>query len=293
MTVPVDSLSLVRAWFQRAFIYVLLLGSAAFFLAPFWVMLVTSLKPLDQLSVSSIFAWPAHPSIRAWATAWSGACNGLICSGVAGGFVNSVAILVPSLVLSILIGSLSGYSLTFFPSASTRSLSAILVLCAFLPYQVFTYPLVRLFSVLGIYDTLLCIILVHSVLGLPLTTLLFRGYFAEIPADIVRAAQIDGAGYWTTYTRVVAPAALPAFAVVAILQATGIWNDFYFGLVFAGPDNLPMTVQLNNIVNTTTGYRDYPVDMAATLLTSLVPLTICVLSGKWFVRALTAGAVKG
>lgn len=276
----------------RGTIYLALIVSALFFLAPFWVMLMTSLKSMDELRSGSIFALPSAPTLRAWSAAWSGACDGLNCSGVSAGFLNSLAILIPSLVFSTLMGAVCAYSLTFHASRQSRALGAILVLSAFLPYQLFTYPLVRLFAVFGIYDTLACIVIIHSVLGLPLTTLLFRGYFAEVPREIVTAARIDGAGYWTIFARVVVPCSLPAFAVVAIMQATGIWNDFYFGLVFAGSDNVPMTVQLNNIVNTTKGFRDYPVNMAATMLTSLVPLAIYVVSGRWFVRGLTAGAVK-
>lgn len=276
----------------RGAIYLALILAACFFLAPFWVMLVTSLKSMDELRQGSIFAWPHAPSLRAWAAAWSGTCDGPGCGGVSAGFVNSLCILVPSLALSTLLGSLCAYGLTFHPSRQGRALGTLLLLAAFLPYQLFTYPLVRFFALFGIYDTLACIVIIHSVFGLPLTTLLFRGYFAEIPRDIVTAAQIDGAGDWTIFARVIVPCSLPAFAVVAIMQATGIWNDFYFGLVFAGSDNAPMTVQLNNIVNTTKGFRDYPVDMAATLLTSFVPLAIYLVSGKWFVRGLTAGAVK-
>lgn len=276
----------------RGTIYLALILAVFFFLAPFWVMLVTSLKSMEELRAGSIFAWPETPSLRAWTAAWSGACSGLSCEGVSAGFLNSLAILIPSLIASTLIGSICAYGLTFHASRQSRALGIILLLSAFLPYQLFTYPLVRLFALLGIYDTLACIVIIHSVLGLPLTTLLFRGYFAEIPREIVTAAEIDGAGYWTIFVRIVIPCSLPAFAVVAIMQATGIWNDFYFGLVFAGSDNMPMTVQLNNIVNTTQGFRDYPVHMAATLLTSLVPLAIYIVSGKWFVRGLTAGAVK-
>jgi glucose/mannose transport system permease protein len=164
---------------------------------------------------------------------------------------------------------------------------------AFIPYQVFIYPLVRIFSQIGIANSLTGIVVVHTIFGLPTMTLLFRNHFASLPIELFKAARVDGAGFWRTFGQIMLPMAIPIVVVAVILQVTGIWNDFILGLVFAGREHLPMTVQLNNVVNTTQGERTYNVDMAATLLTAMVPLAVYFVSGRWFVRGIAAGAVKG
>lgn len=209
------------------------------------------------------------------------------------GFWNSVRILIPSVILSIVAGAVNGYALSFWRVKGANLLFAVLLVGAFIPYQVFLYPLVRLFSQAGIYNSLTCIVLVHVIFGLPLMTLLFRNYYASLPVELFNAARIDGGGFMTIFWRVMLPMSTPMIVVACILQVTGIWNDFIFGLTFAGRENLPMTVQLNNIVNSTQGERAYNVDMAATMLTAMVPLVVYFVSGRWFVRGIAAGAVKG
>ncbi len=162
-----------------------------------------------------------------------------------------------------------------------------------MPYQVVIYPLIIAFRELRIFATLQGIIILHTIFGMPILTLLFRNYFAALPEDLFKAARVDGAGFWQIFFRIMVPMSLPITIVAIILQVTGIWNDFLFGMVFAGRPNMPMTVQLNNIVATTTGTRAYNVNMAATILTALVPLAVYFISGKWFVRGIAAGAVKG
>ena len=136
-------------------------------------------------------------------------------------------------------------------------------------------------------------IVIHTIFGMPILTLLFRNYFASLPNELFKAARVDGAGFWRIYWQVMVPMSLPTFVVAGILQVTGIWNDFLFGIIFSGRPNWPMTVQLNNIVNTTTGTKEYNVNMAATILAAAVPLVVYFISGRWFVRGIAAGAVKG
>ena len=155
------------------------------------------------------------------------------------------------------------------------------------------YPLVRSFATLNLFGTLPGIVLIHTAFGMPVMTMLFRNYYASVPGELFKAARIDGGSFWRIFFQLMLPMSLPMVVVAMILQVTGIWNDFILGLVFAGRDNLPMTVQLNNIINTTTGERAYNVNMAATIITSLVPLTVYLISGRWFVRGIAAGAVKG
>jgi glucose/mannose transport system permease protein len=164
---------------------------------------------------------------------------------------------------------------------------------AFVPYQVVMFPLVRAFASMSLFGTLPGIVLIHTIFGMPVMTLLFRNYYTTVPRELFMAARIDGGGFWRIFLQLMLPMSLPIIVVAVIMQVTGIWNDFILGLVFAGREHLPMTVQLNNVINTTTGERLYNVNMAATLLTSLVPLVIYLVSGRWFVRGIAAGAVKG
>ena len=277
----------------RVLIYTLLIVTSIYYLIPLYVMIITSLKDLDQIREGNIFVPTLRPSFDAWIKAWSAACTGLNCTGLAPGFWNSVFITIPSVIVSIAVASISGYSLANWPFKLAEWCFAVLLVGSFIPYQVFLYPLVIITREMGIYSTLYAVIFVHTVFGLPILTLLFRNYFASLPEELFKAARVDGAGYWQIFVKVLVPTSLPIFTVAIILQVTGIWNDFLFGVIYAGPTNYPMTVQLNNIVNSLQGVKEYNVEMAATILTGLVPLTIYFLSGKYFVRGIAAGAVKG
>ena len=274
-------------------IYAFLVISALFFAIPLYVMVVTSLKTMPEIRLGSIFAPPSDLTLEPWSKAWASACTGLNCNGIQVGFLNSVRILVPSVAISIMVGALTGYALSFWRVRGAGILFGAMMIVAFIPYQVFIYPLVRIFSVLGINNSLPGIVVIHTIFGLPTMTLLFRNYFVSLPPELFKAARVDGAGFFRIYWSIMLPTATPMLIVAVILQVTGIWNDFILGLVFAGRENLPMTVQLNNIVNSTQGERAYNVDMAATLLTALVPLVVYFASGRWFVRGIAVGAVKG
>lgn len=277
----------------RVGLYGFLLIAVLFFLLPLYVMLVTSLKDMSEVRLGKIFALPHHWTWAPWIKAWSTACTGLDCRGIQVGFWNSVTITVPSIILSILVAAWTGYTLSFWRVRGANLLFAVLLLGAFIPYQIFIYPLVRLYSTVGIYSTLPGIILTHTVFGLPVLTLLFRNYYTSLPIDLFKAARVDGGGLGQIFLRLMLPMSIPIVVVAVILQVTGIWNDFLFGVVFAGRGHLPMTVQLNNLVNASQGEKEYNVNMAATILTALVPLAVYFLSGRWFVRGIAAGAVKG
>ena len=277
----------------RAGIYLFLASAALFFLLPLYVMLVTSLKPMEEIRAGSIFALPIAVTLEPWRQAWGAACIGASCDGVRAGFWNSVAITVPSTILPILLGAVNGYALSFWRPRGAGLLFGVLMAGAFIPVQVMIYPLVRLLAAAGVFGSLPGIVLVHLVFGMPVMTLLFRNYYLGVPHELFQAARIDGGGFWRIFVQVMLPISAPVIVVAAIMQVTGVWNDYILGLVFAGRDNLPMTVQLNNVINTTTGTRLYNVNMAATILTALVPLAVYFLSGRWFVRGIAAGAVKG
>jgi glucose/mannose transport system permease protein len=274
-------------------IYALLIFAAVYYLIPLYVMTVTSLKGLEEVRLGNLFAPPVEVTFEPWVKAWNSACTGLYCEGLKVGFFNSVMITVPSVIVSIAVGSVNGYALANWRFRGSEIFFTILLVGSFIPYQVMLYPLVILTSMMGIYSTLWAVIFVHTIFGMPILTLLFRNYFASLPVELFKAARIDGAGFWGVFFRIMVPMSAPIFVVAIILQVTGIWNDYLFGLVFAGLRNYPMTVQLNNIVNSIQGVREYNVNMAATILTGLVPLTIYFFSGRLFVRGIAAGAVKG
>jgi glucose/mannose transport system permease protein len=277
----------------RIGIYAFLLSAAAFFLLPLYIMLVTSFKPIEEIRVGSIFALPLHVTFEPWITAWTSACTGVSCEGIRGGFWNSVSIAVPGTILPILLGALNGYALAFWRVRGANLLFGVLMIGAFIPVQVMMFPLVRLMAGLGLFSSLPGIVLVHIIFSMPVMTLLFRNYYSAIPQELFQAARIDGGGFLRIFVQLMLPMSTPIIVVAAIMQVTGVWNDYILGLVFAGREHSPMTVQLNNVINTTTGTQMYNVNMAATILTSLVPLTIYLVSGRWFVRGITAGAVKG
>ena len=278
---------------RNIFLYGTLILVAVYYLMPLYVMMVTSLKGMPEIRLGNIFAPPVEITFEPWVKAWATACTGLNCDGLSRGFWNSVRITVPSVVISIVIASLNGYALANWRFKGSEVFFTILIFGAFIPYQVMLYPVVILLRELGIYGTLWGLVLVHTIFGMPILTLLFRNYFTSLPEELFKAARVDGAGFWGIYFKIMLPMSLPIFVVAIILQVTGIWNDFLFGVVFTKPELYPMTVQLNNIVNSVQGVKEYNVNMAATILTGLVPLIVYFASGKLFVRGIAAGAVKG
>jgi glucose/mannose transport system permease protein len=275
------------------FLYGTLIMVSMYYLLPLYVMIVTSLKGMPEIRMGNVFGPPMEITFEPWVKAWSQACTGINCDGLSRGFGNSVRILIPSLLLSVTIASINGYALSNWKFKGSEVFFTILIIGAFIPYQTMLYPIVILLREIGLMGSIGGLVLVHTIFGMPILTLLFRNYFASIPEELFKAARVDGAGFWQIYFQIMLPMALPIFVVAIILQVTGIWNDFLFGVIYTKPSTYPMTVQLNNIVNSVQGIKEYNVNMAATLLTGLVPLIIYFASGKLFVRGIAAGAVKG
>lgn len=278
---------------RNIMIYGILLLAAFYYILPLYVMVVTSLKGMPEIRLGNIFSPPVDITFEPWVKAWSQACTGLNCDGLSRGFWNSVLITVPSVLVSIAVASINGYALANWRFKGSDVFFTILIVGAFIPYQVMLYPMVIILRELGIYGTLVGLIVVHTVFGMPILTLLFRNYFTSLPEELFKAARVDGAGFWGIYLHIMLPMAVPIMVVAMILQITGIWNDFLFGVVFTRPEYYPMTVQLNNIVNSVQGVKEYNVNMAATILTGAVPLAVYFFSGRYFVRGIAAGAVKG
>ena len=277
----------------RFFLYLTLILTALYALAPMWVMLATSLKTLDEIREGSLIAAPHAPTIAPWLKAWGTACSGVRCEGLKPFFLNSLLMTVPAVLISTLIGALNGYALTHWRFRGSDLLFTALLVGCFIPFQVVLLPMARLLGAVGVSDSIFGLIFVHVVYGLAFTTLFFRNYYIGVPGELVKAARVDGAGFFTIFNRILLPISGPIFMVCVIWQFTQIWNDFLFGVVFAGSDSQPVTVALNNLVRTSTGVKEYNVDMAAAVIAALPTLLVYIVAGKYFVRGLTAGAVKG
>jgi glucose/mannose transport system permease protein len=266
---------------------------ALFFCVPLYVIVVTSLKGMDQIRLGDVFSLPWHWDFGAWWQAWDKACSGTRCQGVKVGFLNSIEILAPSLVLSIGLSSVTGYALALWNVRWANSFLFVLFMCAFVPFQIIMVPLIVVTGFLHVYGTTWGIAVVHAALAMPILTLIFRNYYKGIPAEIMSAAMLDSGSFWRVFAEIVLPMSGNIMIVVLILQITSIWNDFLIGLTYGGIGTQPMTVILANVVITATGEASYNTDMAAALLTALPPLVIYFLLGRFFVQGITAGAIKG
>ena len=278
---------------SRVVIYGLLAFFAAVFLVPLFVMLITSLKSMDEIRQGNMMALPVNPTIAPWLKAWGTACIGLTCNGIKGYFANSVLMVVPAVAISTLLGAANGYVLTKWRFPGHKIVFALMLFACFIPFQAVLIPVARVLGLVGLGNSIVGLILVHVVYGLGFTTLFFRNYYEAFPTELVRAAQIDGAGFFQIFWRILLPASGPIIIVTVIFQFTNIWNDFLFGSSFSSGDGAPMTVALNNLVNTSTGEKEYNIDMAAAIIAALPTLFVYVVAGRYFVRGLMAGAVKG
>jgi len=277
----------------KVFIYGLLLAFAALYLLPLFVMVVTSFKTLDEIRDGNMLALPQNPTVEPWMSAWGQSCVGLTCAGIKGYFWNSISMVVPAVAISTLLGAMNGYVLTKWRFPGHKWVFGLMLFACFIPFQAVLIPMARILGILGLADSTAGLVFVHVVYGLGFTTLFFRNYYEAFPNELIRAAQIDGASFFQIFRRILLPSSGPIIVVTVIFQFTNIWNDFLFGASFTSGGNAPMTVALNNLVNTSTGVREYNVHMAAAMIAALPTLLVYVLAGRYFVRGLMAGAVKG
>ena len=272
---------------SRIVLYAVLLLAACFFLAPLYVMLATSFKDAAQIRAGNLLSLPTSLNLDSWRLAWDSACTGVDCRGLKPYFVNSVVMAVPAVLISTAWGAVNGYVLSMWKFKGSE------LLFGFMPFQVVLLPMSQVLGFLGLSSSLTGLVLVHCIAGLAGTTLFFRNYYAAIPRELVNAARIDGAGFWRIFWRIVLPLSTPILMVTLIWQFTNIWNDFLFGVAFSGADSKPITVGLNNMANTSSSVKSYNVDMAAAVIAGLPTMLVYVLAGQYFVKGLTAGAVKG
>jgi glucose/mannose transport system permease protein len=277
----------------RLLIYGVLLLFVLYFLLPLLVMLITSIKSMEEIRTGNLISLPRHPTIEPWIKAWSYATIGVTNEGIKGFFWNSIRMVIPAVLISTLIGALNGYVLAKWRFRGSDTFFAMLLLGCFIPFQVILLPMARTLGFLGLAESFWGLVLVHIIYGLAFTTLFFRNYYVAVPDELVKAARIDGAGFFRIFLRIMLPISKPIFMVTIIWQTTQIWNDFLFGVCFSTGATQPITVALNNLVNTSSSVKEYNVDMAGAIIAALPTLFVYFVAGKYFVRGLTAGAVKG
>ncbi len=276
----------------RFFIYAFLTFWAVYFLLPVFIMIITSLKDLDEIKNGNLLALPQNITFAPWLEAWSSARVGPEQSGIKPYFINSILITVPAVFISSVIGSFNGYVFSKWKFRGSEVFFAFLLFGCFIPFQVILLPMSQTLGYFGISGSLWGVIFVHTVYGLAFTSLFFRNFYVAVPTELINAAKIDGAGFFQIFFKVLLPISLPIFMVCVIWQMTQIWNDFLFGVTFTDAGTQPVTVALNNLVNSTSTVKKYNVDMAAALMAVAPTLITYIVSGKFFVKGLMAGAVK-
>jgi glucose/mannose transport system permease protein len=277
----------------RMFIYSALILFCLFYLMPLFVMVITSFKTLPDIKAGNLMSLPQEWVFAAWQKAWSTACTGVTCEGVKGYFWNSFQMAIPAVAISTLLGAFNGYVISKWRFKGSNLFFSMMLFGCFIPFQVVLLPMAAVLGKLGLANTTAGLVAVHVIYGLAFTTLFFRNFYIAVPDELVKAAKLDGAGFFTIFFRILLPISTPIIMVTVIWQFTSIWNDFLFGVVYSGSNTQPITVALNNLVNTSTGIKEYNVDMAAAIIAALPTLIVYVLAGKYFVRGLTAGSVKG
>ena len=279
--------------FYRVVVYSVLVLAALLFLAPMYVMLVTAFKDADQIRAGNLMSLPTSLNWDSWQMAWDQACTGVDCRGLKPYFWNSVRMAVRAVLISTAWGAINGYVLSMWKFRGSDLLFGFLLFGVFMPFQVVLLPMSQVLGYLNLSSSISGLIMVHCLAGMAGTTLFFRNYYTAIPRELVNAARLDGAGFWRIFWRIVIPMSTPILMVTLIWQFTNIWNDFLFGVAFSGADSKPITVGLNNMANTTSSVKNYNVDMAAAVIAGLPTMLVYILAGQYFVKGLTAGAVKG
>ncbi|SDQ97093.1 carbohydrate ABC transporter permease [Pseudovibrio sp. Tun.PSC04-5.I4] len=293
MSVASSDTAISTGRITRAVIYLVLILFALFYLLPFAIMVLNSVKPLSEITGGNMMSLPQAFTLEPWFKAWNSAQVGIEPTGLKPYFVNSLKMVLPAVTISTILGALNGYVLTKWRFKGDTILFGLMLFACFIPFQIVLIPMARVLGFLDIAGTTPGLVLVHVVYGLGFTTLYFKNYYQVFPTELVRAAQIDGAGFFRIFWRIMLPSSGPIIVVSVIWQFTNIWNDFLFGASFADLDSQPMTVALNNLVNSSTGVKEYNVHFAGAIIAALPTLLVYIVAGRYFVRGLMAGSVKG
>ncbi|WP_373895476.1 carbohydrate ABC transporter permease [Virgibacillus sp. CBA3643] len=262
--------------------YILLIFFAVIFLMPVYVIIVTSLKPLDEVSLDNMWALPTSIDFSSYGEA---------ISQLAPNFMNSIYLVIPATIISALLGAMNGYVLSKWKFKGSNTLFTFILFGMFIPYQSILIPMIQFLRTIELYNTIPGLILVHVVYGLPITTLMFRNFYANIPDSMIESAKIDGASFLGVFRHIIIPLSITGFVVVAIWQFTNIWNEFLFAVTVTTSDKQPIMVALQNLSGSQ--IVEWNVQMAGALIAALPTLLVYIFLGKYFVRGLLAGSVKG
>ncbi len=294
MSAPVSGARYTPRW-QRTLLYLILIAFALFYLMPVYLLLVTGMKSYSEVSLAAMWSLPAGIHFDSFHDAWFGVGG---TRGLGVNFMNSVYLAIPATIFSAMLGSINGYVLTKWKFKGSDTLFPLLLFGMFIPYQSILIPLVQVLSKIPwfggghLYGSIAGLILVHVIYGIPITTLIFRNYYAAVPTELVEAARIDGANIFGVYRDILFPLSLPGFVVVMIWQFTSVWNDFLFAVtVTSSPDVQPVTVGLNNLAGSY--IVQWNVQMAGALMAALPTLLVYIILGRFFMRGLLAGSLKG
>jgi len=281
----------VKISVTRLIIYIVLALFSIFYIIPMYIMLVTGMKSFSEVGLSTMWNLPRSLNFESFRTAWLGSAEGGF-RGLSGSFLNSVLLVIPATIISALFGSLNGYVLAKWQFRGSDLIFTLILFGMFIPYQSIIIPLVLTLQRLHVYGTIPGLILVHIIYGIPISTLIFRNYYVTVPTEMVEASKIDGANFLGIYRWIIFPLSTPGFAVAMIWQFTSIWNDFLFGLIVTpNPSSQPITVALNNLAGSY--IVQWNVQIAGALLTALPPILIYIFLGKFFLRGLLQGSLKG
>ncbi|MDB5563343.1 MAG: binding-protein-dependent transport system inner rane component [Hyphomicrobiales bacterium] len=282
-----------RRYFRsRTIIYGLLTIFAIVYLLPLVVVILNSFRQLPEIAQNGLIAWPRSFSFKAWVDAWSTYCVGGTCAGMQGNFFNSLKLAIPATIISTAIGAINGYILSKWKFRGSEILFGCMMLGVFMPGQVALMPWAYILGTLHLTNSTYGLILIHCVQGISFTTLFCRNFYVNIPDDLIKAARIDGAGFWRIFRKIILPLSPPILIVTVIWQFTGIWNEFLYAVIFTSGREQPITAALVALSTNGTNVRVYDVMSAAVLIGALPPLLVYLLGGKYFVRGLTQGAIK-
>lgn len=275
----------------RLIIYIILAIFTIFYIIPMYIMVVTGMKSFAEVSLDTMWNLPLSLNFNSFSIAWLGSAKGGF-RGLSGSFFNSVLLVIPATIISALFGSLNGYVLTKWRFYGSDLIFTMILFGMFIPYQSIIIPLVLTLQKLHVYGTIPGLILVHVIYGIPISTLIFRNYYVTVPTEMVEASKIDGANFLGIYRWVIFPLSMPGFAVAMIWQFTSIWNDFLFGLIVTpNPASQPITVALNNLAGSY--IVQWNVQIAGALITALPPILVYVFLGRFFLKGLMQGSLKG
>lgn len=278
---------------DRALIYGVLIVCAAIYAMPLFFVVLNSFRELIEINQNSMIGLPRSFTLEPWQEVWSGACLSGVCEGMAPYFINSFEMVIPATIISTAFGAINGYALSVWRFRYDNAVFLLILLTVFLPGQLFLLPWSILLGTIGMADTVYGLVLVHTVGGMGFVTLFFRNYYLSIPQEIIRAARVDGANFLQTFRHIVLPLSPPIVIIVVIWQFTHIWNEYLYAATFTSGTERPVTAALMALTSSSQAAPRYNVQSAAVILSAAPTLLIYLFGGRFFIRGLTAGSVKG